>query len=56
MVFGVFRLFNLLVFYIHFSIFHAYSSPPLPVAGDMAMAFVDDFSLPLKARSSFHSF
>ena len=27
-----------------------------PVAGGMTMAFVDDFFLPLKARSSFHFF
>ena len=56
---GVFRVIFLLVFgiYFHFSLFHASSSsptPPVAVAGGMAMAFVDDCFLPLKARSSFH--
>ena len=53
---GVFRVIFLLGFSIHFSLFHASSSPrpPHPVAGDMAMLFVDDLFLPLKAWSSFH--
>ena len=46
----------LLVFAIHFSLSHASSSAPPPVAGDMAMAFVGDFFLPLKARSPFYFF
>ena len=56
MVFAVFSLVFLLVFDIHFSRFRASSSPPPPVAGDMAMAFVDDFFLPLNTRYSFHLF
>ena len=55
-VLGVFRVTFLLVFGIHFSLFQASSSPPSPVAGGTAMAFVDDFFLPLKAQSSFHFF
>ena len=31
-----------------FSSFHASSSPPPPVVGDMAMTFVDGFFLPLR--------
>ena len=54
MVFGCFRFIFVLVFAIHFSLFHASSSPPPPVAGDMAMAFVDYFFLPIKARYLFH--
>ena len=42
-------------FHIHFSLFHAAPSPP-PVAGDMAMVFLDDSFLLLKAGSSFHLF
>ena len=49
MVRGVFRVFFLLVLIVIF-----FTSPS--VAGDMAMAFVDDLFLHLKARSSFHFF
>ena len=46
MVLGISRVIFLLVFDIHFSLFHKSSSPPPPhVAGDMAMAFVDDLFL-----------
>ena len=55
-VLDIFRDIFLLVFDIHFSLFHASPSPSPPVAGDMAMIFVDNFFLPLKARSSFHLF
>ena len=45
----------LLVFDIHCSLFHASSSPP-PVAGDMSMAFLHDFFLPLQVGFSFQFF
>ena len=55
MALGVSDVIFLLVFGIHFfalpCIFLAFP----PVAGGMAMAFADDLSLPLEARSSFHS-
>ena len=52
--FDIFRLIFLLVFCIHFSLFRASSSLPPPVAGDMRVVLLDDFFLPLKARSSVH--
>ena len=59
-VFGVvldfLRVIFLLVFDIHFSLFHISPSPSSPVAGDMAMVFLDDFFPPLKAGSSFNFF
>ena len=51
----IFRVIFLLVFDNHFSLFHA-SSSPLPVAGDMAMVFLDACFLSLKAGSSLHSY
>ena len=46
--------FSFLIFTFHFSMHLPRLLPP--VAGDMAMAFIDDFFLPLQARSSFHFF